>query len=556
VKGGQVIPLAPKAHDVLVALVRNAGRLVTKRELLQLIWPESFVEEGILSVHISALRKALGEGEGEQRRIETVARVGYRFIDDVTQTEGNHGERAERWSIAVLPAQSSTTEASDNEQFMGLAIADALIERLGAFAQITVRPTSAVRTYTEARHDPAAVGRSLRVDAVLDSHFLRTADRIRVSAQLVLSRDGTRLWSSEYDQPATEITGIADAIVESVAAHLGLSFHGNGRTHRQTRPPIRPEVYQLFGRGRSHLLSGSMFEVPKAVAAFQAAIEVDPTYAAAHAGLALACCAQAQFRVTPPTKAYGDATAAALRAMAMGDSCADAQVAVGAVLFLSEWDWVGAKRSLERALELNPNHTEAYLYYGQLMEALGELEKGLEMKQRALERDPFSPLVHLQISLSYWNQHQYDDSIEWANKALELDPRHPHAREHLAGAYLKKGDFDRHMAENIKHAELHGVPAAALEPLKQAYAAGGRAAVVRLFLKRASSQPEVFPAIALAVHYAEAGQMDAAFRHLKQAIESRDPWLVHLAVGPQWDSFRTDLRFNQCLARMGLEPGA
>ena len=406
-RGGQVIPVAPKAHDVLVVLLRHAGRLVAKGELLQLVWPESFVEEGILAVHISALRKALGDGEAERRHIETVARAGYRFIGDVKQ---------------------------------------------------------------------------------------------------------------------------------------------------RARPPIRPEVYQLFGRGRSHLLSASMFEVPKAVAAFQAAIELDPTYAAAHAGLALARCAQAQFRVTPCAKAYGEAKAAALRALAMDGSCADAQVALGAVLFLSEWDWAGAERSLERALELNPNHTEAYLLYGQLMDALGKLDKGLEMKQRALERDPFSPLVHLQISLSYWNQRRYDDSIQWANKALELDPRHPHAREHLAGAYLKKGDFDRHMAETAKHAELHGVPAAALEPFEQAYATGGRAAVVRLFLQRASGQPEAFPAIGLAVHHAEAGELDAAFRYLEQAIESRDPCLVHLAVAPQWDSFRADPRFNQCLARMGLSP--
>ena len=142
----------------------------------------------------------------------------------------------------------------------------------------------------------------------------------------------------------------------------------------------------------------------------------------------------------------------------MNDTCADAQVALGAVLYLSEWNWIGAAKSLERALELNPNHTEAYLLYGRLIETLGQLDRGLEIKQRALERDPFSPLVHLQISLSYWNQHRYDDAIEWANRALELDPRHPHAREHLAAAYLKKGETDRWMAENMRHAELHGAP--------------------------------------------------------------------------------------------------
>jgi DNA-binding winged helix-turn-helix (wHTH) protein len=413
-RAGQLIPLAPKALDVLITIVRSAGALVTKRELLDLVWPESFVEEGILAVHVSALRKALSDGESGRQFIETVSRSGYRFIGAVT--EPRHG---------VAPP---------------------------------------------------------------------------------------------------------------------------------THPPNDPGVYELVGRGRAHLLSASMFEVPKAVAAFRAAIEFDPTYAAGHAGLALACCAQAFHRVVPAAVAYREARVAALRALAMDASCADAQVALGAVLFFAEWNWAGAERSLARALEINANHTEAYLLYGQLKEALGQLEEGLHLKLKALERDPFSPLVHLQISLSYWNQGRYEDCIDWANKALTLDPRHPHAREHLAGAYLKKGDFDRYLAENVRHAELHGVPAEALEPIKQAYAAGGRAGVVKLVLQRAANQPFAFPAMQLAVFSSEAGDLDAAFRHLDRAIDGHDPALVHLAVAPQWESLRADPRFNQCLARMGLGP--
>jgi tetratricopeptide (TPR) repeat protein len=190
--------------------------------------------------------------------------------------------------------------------------------------------------------------------------------------------------------------------------------------------------------------------------------------------------------------------------------------------------------------------------YGQLLEALGRLEEGLEMKLRALERDPFSPLVHLQISLSYWHQRRYDDAIEWANKVLEIDPRHPHAREHLAGAYLKLGDFERYLAENVKHAELHGAPAEALEQLKEACTVGGRAAMIKAVLQRASSQPQAFPAMQLALFYAEAGDMDAAFRHLDRAIESHDPCLVHLAVAPQWDCLRSHPCFQRALSRMGL----
>jgi len=418
-KRGAPVPLEPKAHEVLLALVRHSGRLLTKRELLDAVWPESFVEEGILAVHVSGLRKALGQ-DG-RRCIETVSGAGYRFIGEVRQHDQNDG-RPWLWSFGVPPA-------------------------------------------------PRAA---------------------------------------------------------------------------------RPEVYELIGRGRSHLLKSSTFEVPQAVAAFRAAIQLDAAYAPAHAGLALACCAQARLRIVPPAEAYGEARSAALRALAMDDACADAQVALGAVLFFSEWNWEGAERSLKRALQLDPHHTEAQLLYGQLLEALGKLDDGLDIKLKALARDPFSALVHLQISMSYWNQRRYDAAIEWANKALELDPRHPHAREHLAGAYLKKGDFDRYLAENIKHAERHGVPAAAFEPLQQAYAAGGLAGLIRLFLKRASSEPQAFPAMQLALFYGEAGEMDRAFEHLRKAIETHDPSLVHLAVAPQWDSIRADPRFEQCLARMGL----
>jgi DNA-binding winged helix-turn-helix (wHTH) protein/Tfp pilus assembly protein PilF len=404
-RGGGTVALPPKTFDVLLALVRRAGKLVTRRELLDAVWPDAFVEEGILAVHVSALRKALGEGA-----IETVPRAGYRF-------------------------------------------------------------TAAVRRREDA--GPAA----------------RAA---------------------------------------------------------------QPGAYEQFGRGRFHLLAASMFEIPKAIEAFRAAAEQDPRYAPAHAGLALARCAQAAYRMTPPAEAYGEARAAALRALALDGASADAQLALGTVLFFAEWDWNGAERSLERALELDPHLSEAWLVYGQLLDALGQLEAGLASKRRAMERDPFSALVHLQVSLSHWNQRRYDEAIEWASRALEIDPRHPHAREHLAAAWLKKGDEARYLAENLKHAELHGVPAEALEEFRRVFANGGRAAMVRMLLDRAAQQPRAFPAMQLALFHGEAGEMDEAFRHLGRAIEGRDPGLVHLAVAPQWDGLRGDARFGAALARMGL----
>jgi len=421
-RDGREVALSPKAHDLLVQLVRRAGHLVPKKDLLDAVWPAAFVEEGILAVHVSGLRKALGDDRRTATYIQTVAGTGYRFV------------------ATVLPGTAAT--------------------------------------------------------------------------------DGRR--------------------------------RAGGGTVLPMLTPSGPEVYELVGRGRAHLLTASRAEVPLALAAFEAAIAIDPTYAAAHAGLALAHCAQVELRLIAPADGFARARASALRALAMDDTCADAQVALGAVMFFGEWDWTGAERSLGRALELNPHHTQARVLFGRLLDAQGRLEAGLDMKLRALERDPMSPSVHLAIALSYWNQRRYDESIRWAGKTLELDPGHPMAREFLAGAHWKMGNFDRHMDENVKHAEANGVPSDALEPVRRAYAAEGRPGVVRLALQQAASHPSGFPAVQLALLHGELGDLNAALPQLERAIEGRDPCLVDLAVAPQWDALRADVRFQQCLIRMGL----
>ncbi|HTS63400.1 MAG TPA: winged helix-turn-helix domain-containing protein [Candidatus Acidoferrales bacterium] len=547
-RNGQPVPLSPKAFDLLAALAGNPGRLLPKRELLDLVWPASFVEEGILAVHVSALRKALGEGY-----IQTVSRAGYRFTATVVRGDPGPDFARACTSIAVLPSRRVMAGLlSGRERATGLAIADALIDRLGRLPGVLIRPTRAIQEYADHAEDAAATGRGLQVDAVLESTLLAAGDGIGISAGLIRSRDGVRLWSGDFRQPDSDVSALIEALTDSIASRL----RPDRAVASRPRRIAHPEVYEWFGQGRAHLLSASLFEVPKAIEAFQAALRLEPEYAAAHAGLALAYCAQAELRLAPATQAYGEARAAALRALAMDDTCADAQVALGAVLFLSDWNWSGARRSLERALDINPNHTEAYLLYGRLLEALGELAAGLEMKLRALERDPFSPLVHVQIALAYFHQRSYGRAIEWANKALELDPRHLLAREVLAGAYLKAGDFDRHMAEALRHAESAGAPPAALEPLRQMYAAGGRRAIVNFAIDQASRNDTPSSAIVLAIHHAEAGNLDAAFHHLDRAMESHDPSLVHLAVAPQWDEFRADPRFDACLARMGLRTGS
>ena len=263
----------------------------------------------------------------------------------------------------------------------------------------------------------------------------------------------------------------------------------------------------------------------------------------------------------PHQEAYAQAKTSALRALALDDACADAQVALGTVLFLSEWDWVGAEKSLRRALEINSTHSEALLHYGSLMEALGKPDQGLRFKQQALERDPRSPLVLVQIASSYWHQRRYDDAITWANRALEMDPRHMLAGEFLAGAYWKQGDMDRFLAENLRRAEVFGVSVEAMAHLRHvcaemqdAYADAGPRGLACCMLEHMPPGEGGSASVQRAILCGGAGDLDSAFEHLDRAIDGHDPALVHLAVAPQWDSLRVDPRFNQRLARMGLAP--
>jgi DNA-binding winged helix-turn-helix (wHTH) protein/Tfp pilus assembly protein PilF len=432
-RGAEPVRLSPKAYDVLVALVQQRGRLVTKNELLRRIWPDSFVEEGGLTVHVSALRKALGEDASRPIYVETVARSGYRFIAAVT--------------CDLAP-----------------------------------------------------------------------------------------------EKPLT-----ASAIARPV------------------------ELYELVGRGRSHLLSGSYLELPAAVDAFRSAIEIDPTYAPAQAGLARARCVQAVFRAVPYQEAFAEAKASALRALAMDSASADAQVALGTVLFLSEWDWTAAERSLQRALEINPDHTEALLQYGSLQEALGRLDDGLRCKQQALARDPRSPGVLAQIAISYWHQRKYDDTLVWAQRALDVDPKHGLACQFVMHVYWRTGDVNRFAAwiiSQYSQAIAWGLPEERFAVIKQViadmqqvYATAGLSGVNRFWVDQIAN-PQLDFNILLEMPfyrarlYGAAGRLDEAFDCLDQAIAYRDPALVHLAVAPDWDSMRGDPRFEERLRSMALPSAA
>ena len=282
----------------------------------------------------------------------------------------------------------------------------------------------------------------------------RTDDRYQSARELL-----TDLWPLKRQLDANAARAMPDAVrlelLRRSGSHPGAAAvkPASADDASITDAPRASKASELVARGWAHLRSGSFFELSNAVSAFLAATEVAPTYAAAHAGLALTKVAQATAHDLPHLEALAEAKTIALRALALDDTSADAQVALGQVMFFSEWDWTAAERSFQRALAINPNHAEGYLHYGGLMEALGELPRGFDLKLKGLECDSTSALAHVLIAVSFWNQRQYDDVIVWVSKALDRDPRHLFARELLVGAYAKKGDFARQLEEEVKRHE-------------------------------------------------------------------------------------------------------
>jgi len=429
-RGADAVHLAPKAFDVLVALLRHPARLVSKDELLARVWPDSFVEEGILTVHVSALRRSLGDETRPSRYIETVARSGYRFVAPIK-----------------------------------------------------------------------------RVD-----------DR-------------------DADAPALS-------------------------------PVVHPvELYECVGRGRSHLLSASYFDLPHAVAAFREAIEIDGLYAPAHAGLARARCAEAERRTVPHLEAFAEARALALRALAIDRACVEAHVALGTVLFLHDWDWPAADRSLRRALALDPAHTEGLVQYGALMEARGRLDEGLQFKQQALVSNRRSPWLLVQIATSYWHHRKDDEALRWAQRALDIDPTHLLANSLVSFVHWRRGDLVDFLEKNLGDTPPPGLSSEALAILHQivvemrsVFANAGLPGLAQYMADavkdpRLAFDPMLKLASRRAIFYADAGRLDDAFDCLDQAIASRDPALVYLGVAPQFDSMRGDARFPDRLKRLALPVG-
>jgi TolB-like protein/Tfp pilus assembly protein PilF len=478
--------------------------------------------------------------------IVTMAGMAYWWKSIKTrQTETNARIR----SIAVLPFKQ--LGEGEKDELVGFGMADVLITRIGSLNRIEMRPTSAVFKYIGAEPDIVAVGRQLKVDAVLEGNIQRIGDRMRVTARLVRARDGELLWAETFDGRPNEPFELQDRMSERLAAALFLNPADEQKRLLTKRYTDSPEAYQAYTKGRYFLTKRTTDGMKKSIEYFEQAIEKDPSYALAFAGLADGYSLLVNYTQIAPKEGFPKAKLAATQALRIDAKLAEAHVSLAKIHHLYDWDWEAAEREFKQAIGLNPDYATAHQWYGEYLISMGRFDEAKAEMKRALDLDPVSPAINVVQGFPYYYAREYDGAITEYKKALELDPNFDFAHGRLHDVYVQKRMYDEAIAEYV--ASYKSVPQAQ-ESLKAIYAASGMRGVWESSVAGSQEQLERCCSRYIAGIYALLGDRENALKWLEKAYQERSHLMVYLKVDPIWDDLRSDTRFQDLLRRMRLEP--
>lgn len=572
---GALVPLTPKAFDILLLLVERSGHLVEKSEIMDAVWPDTFVEEANLTQNIFTLRKALGRRDSERLFIETVSRRGYRFIAPVKKLEQEEdsaqeaakgtpgqepapgGERAVSPSeeavnsLAILPFINDC--ADQNAEYLADGITESIINSLSQLSHLRVMARSTVFHYKGLKVNPQEAGRELGVRAVLTGRILSYDERLIIRTELVDVAGGWAIWGAQYNRKSSDILEVQEEIAWEIAYNLRIKLTSQVQELLTKRYTEHTEAYRLYLMGRFFWNKYTKEGVEKGIDYFRQAIEHDPNYALAYAGLA-----DAYHRLSnlylPPTEALPRARAAAVKAVELDDLLAEAHASFGLLKMYYDHDWDGAESEFKRAIELNPGLTLPHKRYGEFLMYTRRFNEALEEYRLALKFDPLSLQVNLNIGTALSLMREYDLAVEQLRKTLELDSDYCPAHLVLGCAHLASGNFRAAIAELKQAWQLNQEAYVLLGFLGHAYgAAGHRDEATRVLkeLLEASKEKYVSP-YGIAITYLGLGEREEALLWLRKTYDDRNDFLVWLNVAPELNALRSDTRFATMLRRIGF----
>jgi TolB-like protein/DNA-binding winged helix-turn-helix (wHTH) protein/Tfp pilus assembly protein PilF len=613
------VPLTPKAFDTLLLLVRNTGRIVTKDELMKAVWPDTIVEESNLTQTIFMIRKALGEtsdlryiltvqGQGyrflfpvresENEALEMEARVPLPEARSVPEPPSPSNSRraggsrmalvvcaaaglvlivasaiwlwrsrhrpaasAGKTMLAVLPFANFTGDPG--EDYFSDGLTEEMISQLGDLDpdHLGVIARTSVMHYKHSQESIPQIGRELGVQYVIEGSVRRDSERVRITAQLIQVKDQSHVWARQYDRDLGHLLALQGEIASEVANEIEFSLDTRRPPAAAQPTAARPpgtqsyEAYDLYLKGRYFWNERTAEAFRQAAGYFQQAIDKDPNYARAYAGLADTFSLMSTWQVGPQSEFMPKARAAALRALQLDAGLAEAHASLALIEENYDYDWTGAEKEFRRAIQLDPQYATAHQWYAEFLSWQGRFPEALAESEQARQLDPLSLIIATDRASILYYSRQYQSAIEQYRSELELDPNDLHAQIATVPAYLQLGRYQEAMSE-VELWQTRDPD----QPWSWAWGAAvcersGRTAEARRLLEKVEQHVRSRPyeSVMLLESYLGTGHNKQALDLLERAYAEHSNTVVQIKVDPMCDPIRADPRFQELLRRTRLD---
>ncbi|HYL10677.1 MAG TPA: winged helix-turn-helix domain-containing protein [Candidatus Acidoferrales bacterium] len=600
-KHGIRLKLRGQPFEILALLLEKPGEIVTREEMQKRLWPaDTYVDfEHSVNTAMKKLRAVLGDSPENSRYIETVPRVGYRFIAPVTELQGETGNAEARvlprpttdWArwpfyvltaallvagtlyvvhrwwplrqqpqgralLAVLPFQNLS---GDPEQdYFSDGLTEEMIAQLGRLNpdRLGVIARTSVMHYKHSQEQLEQIGRELGVQYVLEGSVRRDSDKVRVTAQLIQMKDQTHLWGRQYDREVSSLLALQGEIAQEIADEIQLTLGDRRRMAADAKPAASPssyEAYDLYLKGQYFWNKRTVQGFQQAIEHFQQAITKDANYARAYAGLADSYALIGGYSSLPQTEFMPKARAAALRALEIDENLPEAHTALALIVQNYDWDWQTSEKEFRRAIELDPNYATAHHWYAEHLAWRGRFDEAFRESERARQLDPLSLIIATDNGAILYYSRQYDRAIGKFSTVLDMDPNFPRAGLILE-AYIQKGMFVEAGTFYEKHKPSDVDAPWYWSSLAYLNGRSGRSAQARRALEtllQLNRRRQVDAKLLIAA-YIGVGNKDQALAWLEKAYAQHSNAIPALKVDPMYDPLRSDPRFQDLLRRVGL----
>jgi adenylate cyclase len=454
-------------------------------------------------------------------------------------------------SIAVLPFVNMS--ADKNDEYLSDGVSEELITALSKITGLQVKARTSSFAFKGKNEDIQKIGELLHVSHLLEGSVAKAGNKLRITAQLIQASDGNHEWSDTYDREMQDIFAVRSEVAQQVAETLKVRLLGEDKRKIDKKPTENLEAYNLYRQGRFYADKLSEEGMTKAVPFFQQAIEKDPRFALAYAGMADNYVIAAD-AIIPPREAFSKAKEAALKAIELDDSLAEAHASLGLVHYHYDWDWPAAEQELKRAISLNPQSAQSYTLYTHYLAGMGRYDEAKKYGALALELDPLSVSAHWFLGWGAIYAGRSDEAIGFFSKALELDPDNPWTRWFLGRAYLLSGNSSRAIEEMETGLRFGPDDPLGLGFTGYVYAVTGRRADALKILQRLDElqKRRFISTISRVYVYAGLGDKDKAFEWLEKAYEERSDSLAWFRFDPESKSLRSDPRFAVLMRKIGF----